>query len=133
MEQAYANGERNTVLLGDSGYPLEKWLIVPFKEPTEPEKIFNNKHAKARNPIERCNGVLKGVFRCLTKERKLRYEPSKVIKIVNVCCALHNIRLFYNMEIVEEDFYEEELSDDDEVEDEDESAFRIRQNIFDSL
>lgn len=126
------------MLLGDSGYPLEKCLITPFKTPTERQKIFNHKHAQARNPIERCNGVLKGVFRCLTEERKLRYEPLKVIKIVNVCCALHNIRLFYKMEIVDEDFYEEVLGDDvlgddEEFDDEDGNASRIRQNIFDSL
>lgn len=98
LEHDYENGERNTWLLGDSGYPLEKWLITPFKnQSTEQQRQFNHIHAQGRNAIERCNGVLKGTFRCLLGERKLRYQPPKVIKIVNVCCALYNMLLENNL------------------------------------
>ena len=34
----------------------------------------------------------------------LRYEPKKVSNIINACCALHNICIFYNVnqpEIIE--------------------------------
>lgn len=107
MEKDYINGKRNTVLLGDSGYPLEPWLITPFRNPNPQQARFNHIHAKARNPIERCNGVLKGTFRCLLGERQLRYEPAKVLKIVNVCCALLNICLYYKAPLVEEVMPEE--------------------------
>lgn len=59
-------------LLGDSGYPLEPWLMTPKSDPTTaPECRYNSSHAKTRNVIERCFGVLKGRFRCLLGYRVL--------------------------------------------------------------
>ena len=52
---------------------------------------YTERHRIARNCVERCNGVLKGRFRCLLGERVLRYAPDKVGLIVNACCILHNI------------------------------------------
>ena len=138
LERDYENGERNTWLLGDSGYPLEKWLITPFKNAsTEQQRQFNHIQAQGRNPIERCNGVLKGTFRCLLGERKLRYEPTKVIKIVNVCCALFNMCLENNLELINVDeIPAEESVDDEELESEeedDESANEIRQILLNTV
>ncbi|XP_065209206.1 putative nuclease HARBI1 [Planococcus citri] len=77
-------------LLGDSGYPLEPWLMVPFKSPDTPgEELFNNYHARCRSTVERC--VLKGRWRCLKQERGLHYHPVTASKIINACVALHNI------------------------------------------
>lgn len=49
------------------------------------------RHASARNCIERCNGVLKSRFRCLSGERQLRYSPEYVGVVTTVCAILHNI------------------------------------------
>lgn len=62
-------------------------------EPGTPEGNYTFRHVRARVAIERLNGVLKAVFRCLSGENKLRYEPDMVGTIINACAILHNIRL----------------------------------------
>lgn len=90
---------------GDAGYPLEPYLITPYRSASErsPESIFNTKHAKARNIVERTIGVLKNRFRCLLGARQLHYKPSKVTTITNVCAAIHNICIEYGLDIPDED------------------------------
>lgn len=83
--------------LGDGGYPLQPWLLTPYRTAAaaSAELKFNDAHSKCRNIIERTNGVLKGRWRCLLGARELHYMPKKVIKMVNVCVALHNICIAY--------------------------------------
>lgn len=98
----YNNGLRRTWLIGDSGYPLEPILMVPFLNPPEdnPEQIrFNQRLCSARNSIERCIGVLKMRFRCLAVENRARYAPAFMGKVVTVCAVLHNMCFEYNMEL----------------------------------
>lgn len=57
--------------------------------PGTPEFHYTQSHISARNCVERCIGVLKGRFQCLSKI--LRYAPQKVGNIVNACAILHNI------------------------------------------
>lgn len=87
------SGDHNTWLIGDSGYPQQPWLMVPIVNAVEgtPEYNYTQRLVRARNCIERCFGVLKGRFRCIMGERKLRYQPNKVADIVVACCVLHNI------------------------------------------
>ncbi|KAG5894217.1 hypothetical protein JTB14_002268 [Gonioctena quinquepunctata] len=56
-----------------------------------PEFAYTEAQMSARNCVERCIGVLKGRFRCIMEERKLRYEPGKVGTIINACAILHDI------------------------------------------
>lgn len=93
------------VLLGDSGYPLEPWVITPFRSTTENsnESFFNAQHSKGRSIIERTFGLLKARFRCLLAARELHYTPKKAVQLLNVCCALHNICLLYNVQLQNED------------------------------
>lgn len=98
FEDLHANGDRNTKLLGDAGYPAEPWLITPFRaaqEGTE-ESAFNKRHSKGRMIVERTIGVLKNRFRCLLGARQLHYTPLKAARIVNVCSALHNFCIDFN-------------------------------------
>ena len=77
-------------LLGGSGYPLKKWLITPFRNPsTAEERRFNVYHRKTRCAVERCFGVLKMRWRIL--DGKVCYGPKKVCEIALTCCVLHNI------------------------------------------
>lgn len=92
LNEFYNNGDRHSWLLGDSGYPLEPFLLTPVENaiPGTPEYRYTQSHMQARNCIERCIGVLKAEFLCLSKI--LRYSPQKVGNIINVCAILHNIR-----------------------------------------
>ncbi|XP_067623132.1 putative nuclease HARBI1 [Eurosta solidaginis] len=92
LEDNQLSGD-NSIYLGDSGYPLSSCLLTPFRiaQSGTRESLFNKKHAKGRNIIERTIGVLKCRFRCLLSDNKMRYDPDKVKTIVNICCALHNI------------------------------------------
>ena len=81
LEASFRNGNKSSWLIGkfivaliqaflifwitaDSGYPLEPWLLTPYRVSTEDsrEAVFNLKLSKARNIIERTFCVLKGRF-----------------------------------------------------------------------
>ncbi|XP_017475637.1 PREDICTED: putative nuclease HARBI1 [Rhagoletis zephyria] len=99
LQSQYENGDQNSIYLCDSGYPLRPYLLTPFRnaESGSRQSLYNKKHAKARNVVERTIGVLKARFRCLLSERKLRYTPTKVTTIINICWALHNICKIFKM------------------------------------
>ncbi|KAK3893761.1 hypothetical protein Pcinc_002463 [Petrolisthes cinctipes] len=79
-------------LLGDSGYPLERYLLTPFANPmTRGEERFNRSHTRTRVLIEQTFGLLKSRFRCLHQSGgSLQYEPRKCGKIITACILLHN-------------------------------------------
>lgn len=90
----------DNVFLGDSGYQLRPWLLIPFEgnpEQGTPEFEFNQRLKHTRSLIERCIGLLKMRFRCLLKHRVLHYTPEKAGQIINACVVLHNICVENNM------------------------------------
>nr|XP_046467709.1 putative nuclease HARBI1 [Neodiprion pinetum] len=95
MEFHYNRGERRTWPIGDAGYPLEPWLLTPlanFPEDTRQHQ-YTQQLCKARSVVERFFGVFKSVWRCLSYQRVLMYEPAFAAKIVNACAVLHNMRV----------------------------------------
>ncbi|CAH3128094.1 unnamed protein product [Pocillopora meandrina] len=59
------------LIIGDSAYPLLKWLVKPYPSRghlTPDEREFNEKLSAARSVVERVFGMLKGRWRLLLKE-----------------------------------------------------------------
>ncbi|KAK4322220.1 hypothetical protein Pmani_007018 [Petrolisthes manimaculis] len=93
LRHRFAAGEfQDYHLLGDSGYPLERYLLTPFANPrTRGEERYNRSHTRTRVIIEQTFGLLKSRFRCLHRSGgSLQYEPRKCIKMVMACMYLHN-------------------------------------------
>ncbi|KAG5891203.1 hypothetical protein JTB14_012688 [Gonioctena quinquepunctata] len=92
LRRKNVEGRRNCFLLGDSGYPIQPWLMTPFLNtlPNSPEKMYNIMHRRTRNVVERGFGVLKARFRCLRKDRVLHYSHLMASRII--CSAvLHKL------------------------------------------
>lgn len=109
LEQCYRNGTRH-VLLANSHYPIEPWLITPFPLTTHltiEQMNFNRKHALAHSRILKCLSILQDKFEILQISR---YPAEKMTKIVNACCALFNIALEYGCfgELTSDDPIDEE-------------------------
>ncbi|XP_031346743.1 putative nuclease HARBI1 isoform X2 [Photinus pyralis] len=91
------NRNQTTYLLGDSGYPLEPWLLTPIANPlTDAERQFNRRHINIRNTVERTIGVLKQRFRCCLKHRTLHYSPERAAHIIYSAAILHNLCITRN-------------------------------------
>jgi len=78
-------------ILGDSAYPLEERLMVPFRDNghlSPVQKTFNYMLSASRCSIERAFGLLKGKF------RHLKYLDINNIAfaadIIITACTLHN-------------------------------------------
>lgn len=130
---------KNKFYSGDSGYPLEPWLLTPYRATSEGsrEARFNSLHSKTRNVIERCIGILKSRFRCLLGARSLHYAPKKATQIINICAMLHNICQHYRVpfeqsSIVIQDNMPTEIDVSNST-NESPTARQIRNNILNSI
>lgn len=90
-------------LIGDLGYPLLPWLMVPHKVNGQllvSETLFNKKLRKGRCVVENAFGILKQSFKELLDKFNLHIT---FISDVILCYAiLHNVLLRQSHEKVEE-------------------------------
>ena len=113
--------------------------MTPYRKSSEgsAEARYNIVHSKSRSIIERVFGILKGRWRCLLHTRELHYQPEKVSRIINVCCALHNLCIRYNIPIDESEIVRDASGDSQHATEINDNimqeAKRVRNNIRDNL
>ena len=79
------------LILGDSAYGLQDWLMRPFTDRgnlSRSDVKFNNTHSMTRVVVENAFGRLKARFRVLGKKIDLQVENCG--NIVAASCVLHN-------------------------------------------
>jgi hypothetical protein len=95
---------QDNFLLGDGGYSLNSFLMVPYTITPDMKfikKLFNFAHSSSRMVIERAFGKLKNRFRLLAKN--LNFSSYKMNnKVVVACCVLHNMCLKMGDDIYED-------------------------------
>jgi hypothetical protein len=90
-------------LLGDKGYPLLSWIMVPFKDNGQPrspaQTYYNKRHRRGRSVVENAFGLLKENWREMGKKTDLHI--TIVPDVFYYCCVLHNLTIrrgFVNIE-----------------------------------
>lgn len=93
--------DSDAVLLGDQGYGIATFLMVPYRNPATPPQIrFNNVLVRERVIIERCFGQVKRRFPILMYKNRLSLD--RVPSVIVSCFILHNVA----KHLQEEDFGE---------------------------
>ncbi|XP_056018365.1 putative nuclease HARBI1 [Ostrea edulis] len=89
LVRLFETGVRTGLILGDSGYGLKKYLMVPYLTPrTRAEEKFNTSLCRTRVTIEQAFGILKRRFPCLQVGK---VQPDRVCATVIACVILHNL------------------------------------------
>ncbi|XP_054822180.1 protein ALP1-like [Prosopis cineraria] len=99
-------------MVGNSGFPLMDWVLVPYTEKnlTWCQQVFNEKIGKIQKVAKEAFGRLKGRWGCLQKRREMKLDDLPVI--VGACCVLHNICEMRNEEMDPQ--WKLDVFDDDE-------------------
>ena len=79
------------VLVGDSGFPLHRYLLTPIINAQNPaEDGYNKAQVLTRPRVECCIGILKIRFRCLLIPLQLM-GPLRSSNVITAMIVLHNI------------------------------------------
>jgi hypothetical protein len=104
-------------VIADAGYALTPNVLTPYRgvryhlsewapdrqgRPRTPRELFNLRHAKARNIVERMFGVIKRRFKLLRAPIECEMPRAKLCIFTALC--LHNFIRDYDMEDLAEDF-----------------------------
>jgi hypothetical protein len=90
-------------VLGDAGFPNCDLCLTPYrgvryhlqewargnKKPQNKEELYNLRHSRLRNVVERIFSVVKARFKILVRARKFKMRAQT--RVVSALCVLHNI------------------------------------------
>ncbi|KAI4334495.1 hypothetical protein L6164_019178 [Bauhinia variegata] len=90
-------------IIGDSGYPLLPYLVVPYEgeQLSEPKADFNKRHFATQMVAQRALARLKEMWRII-KGVMWRPDKHRLPRIILVCCLLHNIVIDTKDEVQDE-------------------------------
>ncbi|KAI3410526.1 hypothetical protein GPALN_016282 [Globodera pallida] len=116
FENVRPNGVHyNSVILGDSAFPIRRWLLTPYSTPQGiAQERFNYLQSKGRVKIEHAFGVWKRRFSI--NKTGFRVKLSAIPKCIIATVVLHNIALDWNMPLPEEEENEEFRTADEDAE-----------------
>jgi hypothetical protein len=114
-------------VLGDAGFPNCDLCLTPYRSiryhlkewekaglrPRNKEELYNLRHSKLRNVIERIFGVTKTRFRILTRPRAFAMKAQ--VRVVSALFVLHNILVNIWEAGEDEDNDQEEYEEDGEA------------------
>lgn len=82
---------RDMWIVGNSGYPLMDWVLVPYTHPnlTWAQHAFNERVGEIGAMAKEAFTRLKGRWSCLQKRTEIKLQDLPVV--LGACCVLHNI------------------------------------------
>ncbi|XP_055716147.1 putative nuclease HARBI1 [Phlebotomus papatasi] len=98
LERIYRQ-DPQTWLLGDLGYQMTKFTVVPFQNPVFGiEEKFNEVHERVRSQISRCWAMMRGQWKCLSnRDKPINCNHDNAIFLVHSVCVCHNYLLSHNV------------------------------------
>lgn len=95
LKARFENDFENNLIIGDSGYGVDKYMMTPLEVPiTEAEIRYQESLVRTRNIIERCIGVWKRRFPCLALGLRTSLETTQ--DIIVATSILHNMARLEN-------------------------------------
>ncbi|KAI4380283.1 hypothetical protein MLD38_006490 [Melastoma candidum] len=91
LYQRACGGLKGEWIVGNSGYPLLDWLLVPYTQQhlTWTQHAFNEKIGEVQGVTRDAFARLKGRWSCLQKRTEVKLQDLPVV--LGACCVLHNI------------------------------------------
>ncbi|XP_065205515.1 putative nuclease HARBI1 [Planococcus citri] len=116
IRQHFESGKfKNNVLVADSGYGIQKYIITPLQDPkTAAEVLFNESQMVTRNPVERSHEEWKLRFPILSIG--ISVQLSTALAVIVATAVLHNIALKFGDDVPHPTRELEALIDIQEVE-----------------
>ena len=103
MLKQISNVELSPLILGDSAYSLENWLMKTYSDHdtlSPDEARFSLALSKSWAVVENGFGRLKGRFQCIPNRLDTTLEHK--VNTVTTCCILHNICIIIKQRFLHE-------------------------------